>query len=421
MEEFDDAHLLPERRKVAEDKNGFVELEKVVASVSEDDWDDERTELRKLWKGDGEDGDLVAAAKIIEKRKELFELFDVLLEKPHLQFPPVENIYDPTSEVFQLLSLSTYLRARVRVHASRGEWKEAVEGLEPLLVLGNRTIEGEGGLIHYLVGAAIVLEACGEMESFLSSPEFPVNLVPRLFAILELTPDHEAAGDLVWKNEYRMLANITRDFSNGLGVQAIQAIGLDLERDRGWAATLKDCAGQVGMAFLFQPNMTRRDMATFFQHYRKLTELPPHRRKEVKAPELLERVEHRDVFGARGVNWIGNVLLQLALPQLESAVFRSDLVQSNVEALQILCALRQYEAREQKLPAALSDLVPGDLKELPRDRFSGKRFSYSAEERRFWSVGMDGIDQGGANDARSYAASRRGQDLTMPLRWLAEE
>lgn len=418
FKEFDDAHIRPVRREVPDEKNGLAELRKAVASVPEAEWEAESEELRQFGKGE-EANDLELARTILQRRADLFREIDAMLEKPHLQFPLVENVYDSTAELFKALELASYLRCRIRLHAELEEWDQAVAGVRPLLVFGNRIIEGEGSLVHYLVGIAMKMSACREIERLLNEPRFPVPLIPELRATLALRADHRAACDFVWRNEYLMLANILQDLTRGLGFEVIQAMGGTLQT--GWGATWRACLGQAGFTLFLQPNMTRKNLATCFQYFQALTALPPHERSKVERPKWIDRIRNKDLFAARGVNWIGNVLLILGLPQLEKAIYRMDLVQANVDALHILCALRQYENREGSLPRTLGDLVPLDMKVLPRDRFSAKRFFFSAEDRRFWSVGEDGISQGGEAETRYFADPRHRKDLTMSLRWLEEK
>jgi hypothetical protein len=122
--------------------------------------------------------------------------------------------------------------------------------------------------------------------------------------------------------------------------------------------------------------------------------------------------------GALGAPWLRPLisLLQDRLNRLFSGRDRSDLV-ARLRAAQLKVALRLYQARENRLPAALAELVPAYLAAVPADPYDGKPFRYRVskgekipdfERRRglverevpagqavLWSVGPDGIDNGG--------------------------
>lgn len=61
-------------------------------------------------------------------------------------------------------------------------------------------------------------------------------------------------------------------------------------------------------------------------------------------------------------------------------------------------ALHRFRARHGQFPESLTELVPDLLDEVPADWMNGKSLRYqrkTPDEFRLWSVGKDGIDQGG--------------------------
>lgn len=73
----------------------------------------------------------------------------------------------------------------------------------------------------------------------------------------------------------------------------------------------------------------------------------------------------------------------------------------------LMLAIAKFQAREGRLPAALTELVPGDAAELPDDLWSGKAFQYRVLPEQeandnatgwayvLYSVGPDRVDDGG--------------------------
>jgi hypothetical protein len=105
-------------------------------------------------------------------------------------------------------------------------------------------------------------------------------------------------------------------------------------------------------------------------------------------------------------------LLMPAFPKVQSASDRSEQVQRN---LQVVFALAAYQRDHGRYPAKLDDLAPKYLAAVPDDLFSGKALIYRPAEKGylFYSVGVNGIDEGG----RWYDDDPPGDDpgVRMPL------
>ena len=94
----------------------------------------------------------------------------------------------------------------------------------------------------------------------------------------------------------------------------------------------------------------------------------------------------------------------------------------------VAIALRRYYLRNRSFPDRIEALVPGFLAAVPKDPFDGQTLRYRVDEQgRFllYSVGEDGIDQGGdatPMEGSPYQASFwRGHDLVWPRAATAEE
>lgn len=70
------------------------------------------------------------------------------------------------------------------------------------------------------------------------------------------------------------------------------------------------------------------------------------------------------------------------------------------DATRVALAIERYRLRHRELPKSLDDLVPEFLPEVPLDPFDGKplRYRLEANEYKVYSIGTDGIDQGGQAD-----------------------
>lgn len=107
-----------------------------------------------------------------------------------------------------------------------------------------------------------------------------------------------------------------------------------------------------------------------------------------------------------------NLLLSSGVRRVQD---RFDLVQQEERNLRVAFALAAYKADTGKYPAKLDDLAPKYIATLPGDVFSGKALIYKPSEKGylFYSVGQNGIDEGG----RYYDDEPRGDDprVRMPL------
>ncbi|MCC5850990.1 MAG: hypothetical protein JJU29_23120 [Verrucomicrobia bacterium] len=74
----------------------------------------------------------------------------------------------------------------------------------------------------------------------------------------------------------------------------------------------------------------------------------------------------------------------------------------NRQSGMLFLALLKYERAIGALPASLAELVPDYLAELPMDPYDGNLMRYQPEQRRFYSVGQNGVDDGGLEVSRSW-------------------
>ena len=80
-----------------------------------------------------------------------------------------------------------------------------------------------------------------------------------------------------------------------------------------------------------------------------------------------------------------------------------DIAESYVNVARQLYALKQYRQAQGQYPDQLQQLVPDELKALPRDPYSGEPFRYKKDNEGFviYSVGPNGVDDGGMISIKS--------------------
>ncbi len=98
----------------------------------------------------------------------------------------------------------------------------------------------------------------------------------------------------------------------------------------------------------------------------------------------------------------GGPLAKFLVSTLEGLHLKYWQKRAQLDALILLVACQGYRAEHGDWPAALADLVPGWLPELPKDPFTASDFLYRREPDgtiRIWSVGKDYADNGGDETA----------------------
>ncbi|MEX2309100.1 MAG: hypothetical protein WD738_15990 [Pirellulales bacterium] len=111
------------------------------------------------------------------------------------------------------------------------------------------------------------------------------------------------------------------------------------------------------------------------------------------ADEGLSRHERSQLFG----DWF------LGLIEPQRALAAEDRANAKLELTRLAAALAIYRAEHERYPEKLESLVPGILKEPPRDLFHAKPYIYQPERDGYllYSTGEDGVDDDGRN-AQTY-------------------
>jgi hypothetical protein len=116
------------------------------------------------------------------------------------------------------------------------------------------------------------------------------------------------------------------------------------------------------------------------------------------------------VFHERQVSW--PVRLEFVLTRREVPAYylssweqNNSNLESRFRALQVFYAVKLFHDQHGRLPATLDELSPEFLPALPRDQFSDEpmRYVVEGEKYRLYSVGPNGVDDGGSGDDRDFS------------------
>lgn len=116
------------------------------------------------------------------------------------------------------------------------------------------------------------------------------------------------------------------------------------------------------------------------------------------------------------------LVLRLMLPAAGQGIQSRDQYETQLAALRILIAIELFNAANGRYPASLDELAPSILPEIPLDPIGGQPFGYrllkpeedtvrradgSPRPYLLWSVGADGVDQGGHMRAKNDPGALR--------------
>ncbi|MFN5945815.1 MAG: hypothetical protein ACK5ZG_08940 [Phycisphaerae bacterium] len=145
--------------------------------------------------------------------------------------------------------------------------------------------------------------------------------------------------------------------------------------------------------------------------------------EEVTASSRLTHVERLK----RGASVVAGeqelVLVEPLRPAIEFVMEQSDAMRSLHELVVTAIALERYRLEHGGYPQRLDVLVPGYLNVIPMDAIDGQPLRYRGERDTYtlWSIGLNGVDDGGVWNARyaprsAAAAAKHDMVVTSPER-----
>jgi hypothetical protein len=98
----------------------------------------------------------------------------------------------------------------------------------------------------------------------------------------------------------------------------------------------------------------------------------------------------------------------MLLPALQKTTEKTADSEARLRCAQMSLAVEQFRVRNRRLPERLEELVPGILSQLPVDPIDGDPLHYLKLDTGYvvYSVGLDGIDNGGLERGDSNRSNR---------------
>ncbi|MEM9662367.1 MAG: hypothetical protein AAF937_08660 [Planctomycetota bacterium] len=294
----------------------------------------------------------------------------------------------PLTQFTESRPLAKSIRAKMFLAAQRDDWAEYVETVADGLWL-SRTTAAESLLINGLVGLGIHQIVIDGVRQQVLGGRVPAPALGELGELLASAPIPNAAhalrGELIW------------------GLDAVQHT--HDARGRFMRSRLPLLEGMdetspaiVNLASVVMPRRatTERAFRDYFDVIIERSAMTPAERRASASEPFPNEVS-------------GNPLLKLMSPALGLVLRSFDSAHVDRVGVQIMVAIERYRAEHDELPASLAELVPALLDELPSDPWAADApLVYKLDDSdlgyTLYTVGFDGVDNGGTPAERAYDA-----------------
>lgn len=349
----------------------------------------------------------------LDSKKEHLDALSKGIAIGGLQFPPFSMDDIRTTDLISLRNAARIKIAKARYMMRDRRFPDAATECVEAYRMGQMILDGDGALIHYLVGVAVKSIGLNGIRHLADSEDVPPGVLEDILAKLPLASAEGPALAQTYRVELYncIIPNLDKIVKSASDPTHNLPIAITNVLDK--AATIKLAAGFFSRlvtnalspwekrddkieddanAMLTQRGL---DVATAddFLWNIAMSTFDAENEKAVKQWEQLGEIAKTHP------NILGNVLVALIVPAGDNIHKRSVKVRVKTNLTRAYLGIRIYEKKNGHLPKSLPQLVSaGLLPQVPYDLFSGNPVLYSQQKRMLWSVGPDGEDHHGDKD-----------------------
>ena len=326
----------------------------------------------------------------------------------HFKFPKFDVHNIPTSQLSGFRQIARCEAAKARISIEEKDYQGAGVTFLETFHLGQLMIDGEGPLIHYLVGMAVQGIGVKGIMLMSTNSDVPTATLQFLLEKFPEAPEQDAALAEAFRAEWELSVGQSLDdlqmlvssptngspvalgtniFDRGATIAMLNSVwgrmatnttSSWISRDQKMESALQritGCKADATDGFFWDYTMCFGDTNQQAKCWAKVL------KKARKTPNILGR-EYVSFMN------FGDAPLE------KSARCRTE---RNI--VRTMLAITLHRRQTGKFPASLDDLVSsGILARVPIDLFSGKPLLYSKEKGIVWSVGPDGRNNKGHKD-----------------------
>lgn len=362
----DDSDLLLSKVEIPEEENAYYPLKEAVSKiyippekikaideiVYKDTWDKEFIE------------------ELLEKNKEVFEIFKKATEYNYFQFPYLDTISyislsnESKNFALRLSDLSKLVIIKSKYLIKEGKEKEALDLIFGLIKIGHMI---EEGFIHdsiiYSFGAQTKKHGLKAL----------IEEIPYLHLSREESNNYINKLENFKGNKDGLIRALKGDYMNFLKEKEVVEENLRNEfKKNNFIARFINFPDYIIFAyFSYKPNETKKLIADLY------------REGIDKANKDCYEIEIEKLFPE---NLIGKMIYDTKIANVYKLIEIKCLETLYIEAAKTLLELKAYKIENGNLPKSLEELVPEYLTSLPKDPFDGKALKYSPKEKIIYSI-----------------------------------
>ncbi len=332
-------------------------------------------------------------ALILQRNTNVVPTLDMALATTNLLVPEPQSMIDDFNYLPDWKKLAQFQLVRTLGFFRGGYEPEAFQAALRLVALGHRMQDSGGPMLHYLVGSAIKTMGLRPVRTMARQTRLSSADLREYLRQLDAFPANRAGFTNAMKNEYRFAIEMMKSMRSGSlggtnsGLPPILPSAAKLFIKEGKCRVLfsEKCRAILAASTLSYAGMVARK--------------PPG-----KPPGKLDMV-HMVLRG----NPVGEILAsQISWDNLQSKLPFDDV---QLQGTRTVLALKCFQLDHNRLPNALSELVPQYFPSVPEDAFDGKPLRFLPEKKLLYSIGTDLKDSQG----QEWDAKKNKLDIPFPL------
>ena len=331
----------------------------------------------------------LTAADMKELKFFFKERFLAMKRMAALPYSQARPNYSPEDHIPNYIALRNL--ARVQLEAAwqdfeAGHRKRARDTVLTMMDVGRVAATEQGGtnLIGLMIGVSIKIHSLETLNRMLSTGWLPKSTETLQSNLAEHRSQPQAWRNVI-KGEYKVICYILDNY----------------DKERVYNEAFDESGGL--MHFLYGKFFTtsfhkERARKLLFDFYKPILNGMDKPFAQTASPNMDFSMHDYGSFSetirlSLSGEYSANIIAAVAVPNIKSILARKNYLKFLMDGTRIRIAALAYERDHGALPAALADLSPDYIKEVPSDPFDGKPVRYDSKRGIIYSVGMDGKDQ----------------------------
>jgi len=408
-----DTSLAVTRRELPPEQNAYVLWAKAMPAlelpddrVLKDAHDRACSCKEKMPKGEGRQRlDAWLASK-----KEPLALVSQGIALGHFQFPPINPNDLKTSDLIGLRHIARLKIILAREHAERAEYEDAARELAETFKMGQLIVDGDGAMIHYLIGLAPQAMGLDGMRWLCAQKSMTQTALNQLLTALPAPSIQDPALAQVYQIEYaQFFIPVIYDFAK-TAQQPDSHIPISISR-------VLDVKETVAIMPPFVARLSANALTSWPDRDRRIEEdaqklVPPMEgvsdpfdvfgnlamwNLDRDNPEKLAKWKRLEQLGQKHPNLLGRLYVSMVISGIEGSGHKHSVrARTDTNLTRAILALRIVQQETGRWPASL-EACRALLPKPPLDLFAkpGTWVRYSPDRAILWSVGPDEIDNNG--------------------------